>query len=409
MKALTVSYTMTAQSSDITQYLLTPFGYAGEDVAPDDASQAQLYVGLAGAAPGDTLSLYWQLESPQALAPFWQYLNQGNQWLSLDDTVADGTEGLLASGVWSAILPDDAADDAARMPTGRYWLRATMPPQLPTDGDVSGYPWLSGITANSMTATLDAPQTLDSGHFLRPLPAGTITRAVAPIAGVETVMQPWPSTGGQPAEIPPQFLGRMAQRLSHRERALTWQDMASLLKTRYANVFDVAIPPVDVMTRLPSAATQTLLMIPVNAKKDNQDPLRPKFSQAHLHDMAEYLQSLASPWASIALINPSYRDVLIAYDVTFNVNPDYGYRKLKELLTSHYMPWAWDSQSGVALGNRLDYYGVIAWIQQQSFVERVNTLTLDGTAASVQGGEQEVLVLTWSGAALSHSERTKHE
>jgi hypothetical protein len=410
MKALTVSYTVTAQTGDMTQYLLTPFGYA-EDATPlDDPTQSQLYVGLTDGKPGETLSLYWQLRSPQALSPSWQYLNQDNQWNALDGTVADGTEGLLGSGLWSAVLPDDATNGAPQMPAGRYWLRALMaPPAATGDTDVSGYPWLVGIASNSMTATLNAPDTVGASHFLQPLPAGTVTRPVSAIAGIEKVAQPWPSTGGQPAETPAQFFSRVAQRLSHRERALTWQDMASLLKARYASVFDVAIPPADMITRLPTPTTQTLLVIPVNEKKDNQDPLRPKFSQAHLHDMSAYLQTLTTAWASIVLTNPSYRNVAITYDVRFNVNPDYGYRKLQELLALHYMPWAWDRQSGVTLGNILDYYGIIAWIQQQVFVEQVNALTLDGQTVSVQGGEQEVLVLTWAAPTLHSSERTQHE
>ncbi|MGF6903057.1 hypothetical protein [Paraburkholderia sp. GAS348] len=401
MKALSVNYTVTAQADDFVQYLLTPFGYASE-IDPGDVSQSQLYLGLSGGKAGDTLSLFWQLESPQTLKINWQYLNQDNQWGSLNDTVVDGTRGLLGSGLWSALLPDDASADVAQMPAGRYWVRALINPP-DSGGDTCAYPWFRGITVNSMTATLDAPETLDPGHFLQPLPAGTIARPVAPIPGIEGVEQPWPSIGGQPAETPIQFFQRVAQRLLHRERALTWQDMASLLKTRYANVFGVAIPPVDRITQLPAPTAQTLLVIPVNAKKDNQDRLRPKFSQAHLNDMATYLQTLASSWISIVLVNPTYRDVPIAYDVTFNVNPDYGYRKLQELLAQHYMPWAWDRQNGVTLGSTLDYYGIIAWIQQQSFVIRVNDMTLDSKKASCEAQESEVLVLTWAISPRTHS------
>jgi hypothetical protein len=310
-------------------------------------------------------------------------------------------------------LADDAADSATQMPTGRYWVRAVIVIQTPSLSDSSGevydYPWLQGISTNSMTATLNAPQTVDASHFLQPLAAGTITRTVKPVSGIKTVEQPWPSTGGQPPETPEQFFSRIAQRLSHRNRVLTWQDMASLLKSQYPDVFDVSIPPVDVMTRLSAPTQQTLLVIPVNARKDNKDPLRPMFSQAHLTDMETYLQPLASPWASIMLVNPTYTNVDIAYDVTFNINPDYGYRKLRELLTLHYMPWAWDRQSGVTLANYLDYYGIIAWIQQQSFVMQVVNLTLNGKQASVQGGEQEVLVLSGFETASNSSQRMDHE
>ncbi len=392
MSSLTVSYSATAQ--DLSQYLLTPFGY-GDASAPDsESANAQLYLGFSGGQPGETLSLYWQLQSPQPLVPEWQYLNQANQWAALDDSVVDGTHGLSGSGLWSATLPHDAASDAWQMPAGRYWLRAVLPNITAPDASGSDYPWLQGLAANGMTATLARPQTLDPRHFIQPLPAGAVARPVKPITGLEQVTQPWPSSGGIPAETTRAFFARVAERLSHRQRALTGKDAAALLKSQFASVFDVAVPTVDALTRYPAAPTQTLLVIPVDAQKDNQDRVRPQLSQSHLNDMAAYLQTLASPWTSFAVINPTYRDVVLAYDVSFNVNEDYGYRQLQSLLTLHFMPWSWQAQSGVALGNTLDYYGIIAWIQQQSFVMQVNSLTLDGNKASVQGNENEVLILT---------------
>jgi hypothetical protein len=348
--------------------------------------------------------MYWQLQSPRAFSPKWQYLNQRNQWASLGDTVVDGTKGLLGSGLWSATLPEDAADNATQMPGGRYWLRATMAPATST-ADISGYPWLQGLATNCMTATLSASENIDAAHFEAPLASSTITRPVTPVSGIETVNQPWPSTGGQPPETVTQFYERVARRLSHRGRALTWQDMASLLKEHYPSVFDVAIPPAGTITRLPAPVEQQLLVIPVNAKKDNQDPLRPMFSPARLDEMTAFLKDLASPWASIDLINPSYRNVSISYDVEFNISPEYGRRKLQELLTLHYMPWVWNHSSGVRPGNTLDYYGIIAWIQGRIFVEKVNDLLLDNNQASIQGLDHEVLVLTWESPTLNAPER----
>lgn len=395
MESLTVLASASVPASDFTQYMLTPFGYGPQEVPANVTNKAELYVGLTGSLPGESLSLYWQLQSPQAMNPSWQYLNQHNRWADLNETVVDGTNGLFESGLWSAVLPTDAADHAPQMPEGRYWLRAQM--TLPEGGANPAWcPRLSGLDANSATATLNAPEAVETGHFRQPLSAGTITRSVTPIAALEKVKQRWPSMDGQPAETSQQFYRRAAQRLSHRERAHTWQNMASLLKERYPRVFNVVLPPADVMTRLPAPVEQKLLVIPVNAKKDNQDALRPMFSNAHLTDMAAYLQTLASPWMSIVLANPTYRDVGIEYDVTFNVNPQYGYRKLRELITLRYMPWAHGGEDGAVTGNTLDYYGIIAWIQRQSFVEQVNSMTLDGSNMTIHGAEDEVLVLAWT-------------
>lgn len=396
MNGLIVSYTQT--DSTFSQYILTPFGYQATDAAMDDTTKSYLYLGFTDGTPGETLSLYWQIQSPQALNPDWFYLNQDNNWASLASTVVDDTQGLLVSGVWSATLPHDIATHASRMPGGRYWLRAILNSPYGELGSETatenGYVWLQGLETNAMTATLDAPESASRSHFMLPLPENTVTRMVTPVNEISCVTQPWPSEGGRAAETSAQFVVRTAARLSHRDRALAWQDMTELLKASYSNVFDVALPSTDILTELPAPLVQQLLVIPVNAYKDNQDALRPLFSQAHLNEMSAYLQSRASGWADIQLINPSYRDVPIAYDVSFNVNADYGYRQLQESLTLRYMPWITERSSGVTLGNTLDYYGIIAWIQQQPWVVQLNSLTLDSGKVSVQGGRNEVLILT---------------
>lgn len=393
MKSLTMSYSAT--DGDFSQYLLTPFGYEQDNALQDDRSLSWLYLGFTDSQPGDTLSLYWQMQSPKALVSDWQYLNEENQWASLAQLLTDGTKGLLESGLWSVTLPQDISNDAPWMPANRCWIRAVMDSATDELGDnTPGYIWLQGVLANAMTATLVGAQAVDDDHFQRPLTAGSITHPVTPINGLAAVSQPYPSWDGQAKETPLEFCTRSAARLFHRNRALAWQDMGAILKAQYANIWDVVFPTVDVLTQLPAIQTPVLLVIPVNEKKDNQDPLRPAFSQSHLYDMSSYLQALASPWCQVQLINPRYRDVAIAYDVSFNVNPDYGYRQLRELLTLHYMPWIVEKQRGVTLGNTLDYYGIIAWIQQLPFVVQVNSMTLDGENVSVQGASNEVLVLS---------------
>ncbi|MDR5816429.1 hypothetical protein QCE62_22825 [Caballeronia sp. LZ033] len=416
--------------TDFAQYVLTPFGYDGSpDAGSREASQACLYLGFTDGTPGETITLYWELDSPQAVEPEWHYLNQQNDWVSLADTLVDGTNGLRDSGIMNVILPHDASDSAAQMPPGRYWLRAlvakpmldmsgakvegdadplTEPAvQASTDADTDSTPkhepdyayvWLKGILANGMTASLHSPESVPASHFLAPLAASTITRPVEPVAELSPVVQPWPSSGGKAAETPVQFMSRSAERLFHRSRALTWHDMGSLIKARFDNVFEVAIPPVDNITDLPAPDPLNLLIVPITERKDNDDPLRPRLSQSHLNAIQAYVQGMASTWARIAVVNPTYRDVLITYDISFNVNPDYGYCQIQEQLERRYMPWMQGGQSGLTLGTTLDFYGMVAFIEAQPFVTEVVNMTLDGGWASIHAATNEVLILTWKSA-----------
>lgn len=412
--------------TDFAQYVLTPFGYDGSpDAGSREASQACLYLGFTDGTPGETISLYWELDSPQAVEPEWHYLNQQNDWVSLADTLVDGTNGLGDSGIMSVILPHDASDSAAQMPPGRYWLRALVAkPMLDlNEGQVVesavadsapkhepdyAYVWLKGILANGMTASLQSPESVPASHFLAPLAAATIARPVEPVAELSPVVQPWPSSGGKAAETPAQFMSRSAERLFHRSRALTWHDMASLIKARFDNVFEVAVPPVDSITELPAPDPLSLLIVPVTERKDNDDPLRPRLSQSHLNAIQAYVQGMASTWARIAVVNPTYRDVRITYDISFNVNPDYGYCQIQEQLERRYMPWMQGGQRGLTLGTTLDFYGMVAFIHAQPFVTEVVSMTLDGDWVSVHAAANEVLILTWTSATETTPKLANH-
>ncbi|PXX59075.1 hypothetical protein SAMN05660489_04873 [Pseudomonas sp. LAMO17WK12:I10] len=376
------------------QYILTPFGYS---TASQPVAEAQLYLGFSAIQPQQTLSLFWQLTGAKELSIVWQYLNSSNQWALLDATVIDETTGLFRSGLWSTILPSDASVSSPSMPSGRYWLRALMEDSGVSLSGVSDYPFVVGLVTNGMTATMQNPALLDPTILAQPLSADSISQPLTSIAGLSKTLQPWDSWGGRPQETTEAFFERSAQRLDHRNRVLTWQDMVAILKAGFKAVFDVAIPASINQTMVPAQRVQRLIVIPLNAEKDNADVLRPQLNQARLNEMANYLERLASPWQSIAVENPNYRDVRIVYEVRFHgwMNPDYGYRELRLALEQYYMPWAGSQVGGVKLANSLDYYDVVAQIQQQTYVDYVASLTLDGARKPIQGNDDEVLILVW--------------
>jgi len=178
-----------------------------------------------------------------------------------------------------------------------------------------------------------------------------------------------------------------------------------MLRDRFPEIFSVYTPTIAQLSVLPPPGQQVVVVVPAVGARDNDDPLRPAFSQPHLASMQDWLQSHASPWAEIVVRNPQYRNVEIRYDVVFDQggNPDYGSRRLKEDLSMRYMAWSGDAGSGVVAGNVLDYYGMVAWIQQRPYVSRVVDLTLDGGKVSVQGADTEVLILHWPDSAAART------
>src|SRR5204862_2387346 len=93
-------------------------------------TEAEFYIGIAGLAPPQNLSLLFQVAdgtaNPLAEKPKphidWPYLKK-NQWAEFDKTsVRDGTDELLNSGIVTFLMPRDATSDNTLLQSGLFWI-----------------------------------------------------------------------------------------------------------------------------------------------------------------------------------------------------------------------------------------------------------------------------------------------
>ncbi|CAQ84330.1 MULTISPECIES: baseplate J/gp47 family protein [Photorhabdus] len=372
----------------------------GQEKAPEQ--KLALYLGFDDIQPGQTLSLFWQFIASTPLTLKWFYLNEINNWVKLD-SVRDNTDGFFISGLWQAILPDDAVKMYFPETTSvkRYWIKAEVE-SLTESGDL-WQPLLEGILYNAQTATLVDADNTDEKHFHDGLMPFSVQHLVNTVSEVKKIEQPWSSWGGTPQEDTTDFFHRAATRLQHRQRALTWDNQIAMLKAEFPRIYDVISPNITWMNQLQTSNTQTLIVIPDVNYSDNKDRLRPQFSPASLRQMSDWLQIHTSAWANPQVENPIYIDVSVTYEVQFSagVNPDYALRQLQQWLSSIYMPWYHADKKGVAAGDQIDFYQLFADIQRVPYVEHVKTLTLTTKDTSLTNGgvikaqQNEVLVLVW--------------
>ncbi len=309
ISALQIIFSAKVKTEQYTVYPLTPFGWGNPNAELPSFANDTLYLGFTNVLPGQTLSLYWQLVGTQELTLSWSYLNQQNIWQPLNQLVHDQTHNLFDRGIWSTLLPQDASNQAALMPAGRYWLKTEITQQTaPQD-----YPRMQGILYNATTATLINPAGIENDHFINGLVADSIKQTVSTSAAISRVTQPWASWNGRPKETEPAFLTRIPPRLSHRNRALSWNNIVTLLKENFTSIFDVKYPSANELTKIPAPETQQLIVIPDSRYKDNDDALRPILNPARLAEMVHWISQLSSPWTTLKIDNPTYVDVLISY------------------------------------------------------------------------------------------------
>ncbi|MGC6031318.1 hypothetical protein [Enterobacter kobei] len=364
----------------------------------DSAIKEQaIYLGFSGTCAQDILSVYWSVHASLVLDLTWSYCNKSATWVSLDAMVQDDTAGLSISSLWRVRLPDDIQPGGNGLEAGYYWIKGTLADKNILQSE--DMPKLQAVLANAMTATLHTAQEIDDSHFTQALPANSISQLVTPVAAISDIRQPLPSVGGQQRETDKALLQRAANRIAHRQRAITWNNMRSLLMEQYPQIVDVRFPDKDKLSLLTAPEVQSLMVIPDSRYCDNDDILRPMLSAGRLAMMADWLKQYTSLWAEPTLTNPRYINVTARYRVTFvaGINPLYGYSQLSAQLQQDYTPWETDRRQSVTPGNQVDYYRLLATLQQSPLVESVKTLVLirDGSQqqSTVIAKDNEVLIL----------------
>ena len=419
-KRIKIDYSCTPIAPE-QQYVLTPFGI-GNSFSTEWARY--LYLGFSNILPGQGLNLHWQLESPKGQQVTWEYLGDNETWMALDEYIDDQTDSLFHSGLWYTPVPADAAVQSQWMPPGRVWIRgifallstasmlssrdsinAALNNNLPVESAaVNNQQYLNDtrlyyLHTNSVLAVRELYT--DSGEAIvydgTSLPSETITQTTVAIEGLDSILQPFVSEGGQALEKETEFNDRVSKRLNNRNRVLNASDIRDLLLEEYAELHDVLLPTAREIRRF-TQLSLTMVVIPANGSQDNDDILRPVFSNLRLSDMADFIYNYSSLWLNCRLINPTYTVVAVAYKVQFKegYNSEYGYRLLKESLDKYYMPWSYSSYVTIRQGYGLIFYEVMAYIQSQTYVKHVINLTLDGDILDIEMDADEVAIIETS-------------
>jgi len=375
-------------------YHLHPFGTVeapdggggdggGWPLLPAHDEAGALHVGLAGVAAPETVSLLVDVpagdggDRPAGLR--WSYLGaQG--WVELPSPPRDETGGLARTGLVRIALPAAAPD--ARLPAGLYWLRAGV------DAGAAAAPLLGGVHAQAGRATL-----VEADPDGATLPAGATRTIADAAAGIARVRQPYPGFGGAAPETEAAFRVRAAERLRHKNRALTAWDYERLVLARFPAVHKAKCLPA---TRATGPGLVRLVIVPDVRARRPADPFVPRAPVALLDEVRDHLRALAPAAARIEVGHPHFVRVRVRVGVRFRDPGDEAFqkRRLADAINRHLAPWAFGEGAEIALGQRIDAAALIAFVDGLPFVDFVAGCRLfqtdedgDWRPGSIGGGE----------------------
>ena len=350
--------------------------------------EGELYIGIQGARPPETLSLLFQMAEGSAdpdLSPVaveWSYLS-GDRWLTLHDghLLLDTTNGLIDSGIVEIAL--QPAQPSTRLPGDLYWLRAAIPYHADSVCDTVA------IHAQAVSATF-ADQGNAPDHFTQRLPDRSITALVQRIPQIAGVEQPYQSRGGRPAETERGFFTRVSERLRHKQRALTPWDYERLILEHFPELYKVKCIPADAARQPDSLGAISIIVIPQIRGQSLANPFEPKVPAALITEIETYLADKCPPQVTVRVRNPHFVQVKIRVGVRFRSSGNDGFytSQLNEELNRFLSPWAYDDGADIVIGGKIFANSIVGFIDGRDYVDYVATIELfridDGITTQAQ-------------------------
>jgi hypothetical protein len=356
---------------------------ANISLVPQFKAEGALYIGVSALQPPQIISLLLKVAEGSADPDFnkeqvtWSYM-LNNEWYDFSQlqVLADTSNGLLTSGIITFDLPKIFNPDNTALPTGLFWLRATVAHNSTAVCD------MVNVIAQAVTATF-ADNGNDPDHLRLSLPAETITDFVEGDAAIEKVKQPYASFGGHIKEQSNEFYTRVSERLRHKHRGVTIWDYEHLVLEKFPAIYKVKclqhtryVSIGDINELEPGHVS--LVIIPDLRNKNAVNPLKPKTSLITLTRINDYIATINPPCVALHVRNPIFEEIQVDFNVRFHPGFDNGYygKLLEEELRQFLAPWAYDTKD-IVFGGRIHKSRIINFVEERPYVDFVTCFNMD--------------------------------
>lgn len=348
--------------------------------------EGALYVGLENLSPGDTLSLLFQVAEATAnpdleeIKPSWHYLRD-NQWVRLEpdaQVLSDETNGLIVSGIIELVIPRNINRNNTILPSDWYWLKASVPARSAAASQTLA------IHPQAALASFAPAEGNDLERLAKPLEAETIGAFVEENPAIKSLVQPYRSFGGKPAEKEGRFYIRVSERLRHKGRAITLFDYESLLLDAFPQIYRLKCITHTLCCQGQDTDLElapgyiSIAVIPDLREQLYANRLEPKFSVGALRAMELYLQDRRSPFVQLKVLNPRYQRVSVAGNIRFTKgkSPEYYRQVLEKDITDFLSPWASGTQDRISFGGEIFKSYVLNFIEHRDYVDYVTDFVM---------------------------------
>lgn len=365
--------------------------------------EGEFYIGLANISVGQKVAILFQLDegsaNPRIKKPtnhvHWSFLSN-NRWLSFQKLeVEDQTTQLTRSGIITFTIPKSATSTSSLLSKNQIWIRASV-----HEASEAVCKILAVLPQATTAIFKDQGNTPD--FLANALPAGSISKLLDPDANIKKVAQPYDSFGGRTQENASDYYKRVAERLRHKDRAITVWDYEHLILEEFTNIYKVKVinhtryEPNDSGTGIYNelaAGHVTIVTIPNLKNRNAADPLKPYTNVADLEAIDAFISKRKSCFAKIHVQNPIFEEVKVECKVKFYPQFDQTFfaKQLQQDITRFLSPWAFGDANDIKFGGRISKSVIINFIEDRYYVDYLTDFKLYHKIGNTQTDKEEII------------------
>ncbi len=372
-------------NSDVILIHKYPFGY--RKVFPDKSVEkitflpsfeksCNLYIGIENVKRGERLNLYFELEDseknntedePSKIE--WRYLIN-NEWkpFKSTDIIFDTTHQLVHSGIICFELPTQNSEFIGTntiLNPQLFWIKGSCESNDNISVRVSAV-FAQGVQASRVVSANDTEMVLyrdSTMEFKRKIP------------NIKNIWQPFPSFKGRLGETDQQFYLRVSERLRHKNRMITKNDICQMVLEKFPEILKVKCISLD-----GSKENHHLKVIVMPRKYLSYEeylnylPIR-KVSFATLIEIQNFIKAHISPFVSVKVENPEYEKVKVLCEVEFSRTGNYISQLNRDIID---IIWPWLNQEVDDMNCLSELYqsDILNKIKDLPYVKRVSEFSI---------------------------------
>lgn len=362
---------------------------------PDYSDEGELLIGLSDHQKSQNIQLLIEIldgsANPEKPVPQvnWSYL-AGNKWNAFNKyaLLTDETNGLIQSGLLAFAMPREADNSHTILSDKLTWLKASV------RSDSDAIPDFIAVLAQAIKTEFESIEN-DPLRVGKAISEGTISKLKIGDSAINKIQQPFSSFGGKTAESSSDFYQRIAERIRHKQRAITAWDYEHLVLEEFAEVYQVKClnhtSYEGDLTKYRALAPRnvTLVIISNVQNKNAIDPLRPKASVAQLEKIREFITRIYPPGVYLHVANPVYEEIQVKTKVKFHSWADKNLfaRKLEDDLKAFLSPWAFETNFDWTFSESLHSSVVLHFVEKLEYVDYLTCFELYHLVKNPVSGE----------------------